>query len=162
VDVTLPVNVIGFSVNHLNQPDCSLYGMPGAKLGMRINFYEYYHIYLKNSSTSIIPSVMLQYQSKAYEVVVGASVRKGFKNAEADVKTTKYASVGLFYRVNDMFALNAMVQLSNYSLGVNYDFNVSKLTASSKSFGGLELALKINRPFQYSYKNSSKLIDKKI
>lgn len=158
-EATSVQNMFGVSVSHLNRPDVGLAG--SSALGMRINVYEYYHFYFKNSPLSIVPSVLFQYQLKAYEVILGANLRRAFKDA-VDPKKTKYASIGLFYRLQDMLAVNAMMELNNFSIGVNYDFNVSKLQTSSKSFGGLEISLKLNRPFNYSYKESSKLIDKKL
>lgn len=145
-----PQNVTGFSISHLNRPDYSLYGTSSQKLGMRINFYEYYHIYFANSPFSLVPSLLVQYQSKAYELVVGTYLRHAFKdNSE---KSSKYLSIGAFYRLQDMCALSCMIEMNQYSLGVNYDFNISRLITTSRSFGGLELSLKMNSPFQYAPK----------
>lgn len=140
-------NNVGFSISHLNRPDYSLYGMPKQRLNMRINFYEYYHFYFKNSSLSLIPSLLVQYQASAYEVIVGANVRKVFKES---VDSRQSLSVGLFYRLKDMCAVNCMVDLNKYSIGLNYDFNISKLIASSRSFGGLEISVKMKTPFKYA------------
>ena len=112
VEVTSPLNVIGFSVSHLNKPDYSLSGTSGQKLDMRINFYESYHFYFKNTPISVVPSVLFQYQASAYEVVLGASVKKAFKD-NADTKKSKYASLGLYYRLQDMCALNCILELNN-------------------------------------------------
>lgn len=159
VEQNLPLNVFGFSVSHLNQPNYSLYGSGGA-LGMRVNFYDYCNLYLANSPLSIVPSVLVQYQSKAYELVLGAALKRMFRDAN-DPKKTKSASVGVLYRMSDVCALNCMLEMNNFNFGINYDFNVSKLITSSRSFGGAELSLKMVNPFQYSYKNS-KLLEKKI
>lgn len=156
----LPLNVLGFSISHLNKPNYSLYNDGGDGLGMRINVYDYYHIYL-NNSLSVVPSVFLQYQSRAYEVIVGAALKRQFKDNN-DPKKSKYASIGVLYRVQDMCALNAVLEMGNYTIGLNYDFNVSSLTSSSRSFGGFEIALKFINPFQGSLKGTSKVIEKKI
>jgi len=151
-------NNMGISVSHLNRPDYSLYGMPDQRLNMRINFYEYYHLYLRNSSLSVIPSVLFQYQANAYELVLGASVRKAFKES-AD--TRQSLSLGLFYRLQDMCALTCMAELGKYSIGLNYDFNISKLMTTSRSFGGLEISVKMNNPFRYALA-SSKVMGKQF
>lgn len=145
-EVSSPKNIVGFSVSHLNRPDYSLYGMSGEQLNMRINFYEYYYINA-SSSVNVIPSVLVQYQGSAHEVVLGVNVRKAFKET---VDSRQALTVGLFYRFQDMCALNCMMEFNKINVGLNYDFNVSKLTTSSKSFGGLEVSVKMVNPFRYT------------
>jgi type IX secretion system PorP/SprF family membrane protein len=154
-EVGSPQNILGFSVAHLNRPEYSLYGS-GDVLGMRINFYETYYWHFRNSAFSMVPSVMLQYQSKAYEVILGTFLRKMYKEGDASSRG-RYIGLGAFYRLQDMCALSCFVELDNYSLGLNYDFNISKLVTSSRSFGGLEISLRMNSPFQYTYKSSGNI-----
>ena len=148
-DMNSPKNVIGFSVSHLNKPDFSLYGSNDQRMGMRINFYEQYHLNFDNSFYSLVPSIMVQYQLSAYEVIFGTYLKKSFKE-NADGKNTKHVSIGAFYRLRDMCALSCFFELNKYSIGVNYDFNISKLLNTSRSFGGLEISLKMNNPFKYA------------
>jgi len=158
-DMSLPRNMIGFSASHLNRPAYSLYGAD-VPLQMRFNFYEYYYLYFNNSDLSLVPSLLAQYQGNAYELIVGAQIRRRFKDIANPDKRSKYIGAGLFYRMGDVCAVNVMAEMSNYSLGINYDFNVSKLTSSSKSFGGLEISLKIVDPFRYSNKNAGTILEK--
>jgi type IX secretion system PorP/SprF family membrane protein len=167
VDGTTFKNMTGFSISHLNRPNYSLNSNGTDALGMRFSFYEYYHFYLKNYPISIIPSALVQYQAKAYEVVVGGYVRRAFKDSEKPAegeiaKTTKFLNVGLFYRFSDVCALNAMYEVGKYAITINYDFNVSKLVRSSKSFGGFEIGIKMRNPFIHTYKAPSKTFEKKI
>ncbi len=157
-DVTYVKNNLGFSVSHLNRPNYSLYENAGESLNMRINFYEYLRVNLENPSLSIIPSLLLQYQAKTYELVLGANLRKAFKES---AESKQAVSMGVFYRMNDMCALNGMLELNKFNIGLNYDFNVSKLMTSSRSFGGLEISLKMNNPFRY-VAPTSKTMDKQI
>lgn len=151
-------NNLGFSISHLNRPDYSLYGTPDERLNMRINFYEYYHHYLDNSSLSIIPSVLFQYQASAYELVLGANFRKAFKESP---DTRQAVSLGLFYRLQDMCAVSCMAEVGKFNVGLNYDFNISKLMTSSRSFGGLEISLKMSNPFRY-VAPTSKTMEKQL
>jgi type IX secretion system PorP/SprF family membrane protein len=157
-EMSAPKDMFGLSVSHLNKPNYSLYDLADDQLDMRFNFYGHHYFYLNNPNVSIIPSLLVQYQASAYELVLGASVRKRF--GEAGSQKYKAFQAGLFYRLQDMCAVNCMFELNNYSLGLNYDFNVSKLVASSRSFGGLEISLKMNNPFRYAYKNPGTILEK--
>ncbi|WP_317899826.1 PorP/SprF family type IX secretion system membrane protein [Aurantibacillus circumpalustris] len=157
-DISTPKNIVGFSINHLNKPNYSLYNTQA--LGIRINFHEQYYIDIKNTFYSLVPSIMVQYQSKAYEVIFGTYLRRSFRE-NAEGKGTKHLSFGAFYRLNDMCALSCLFELNKYTIGLNYDFNVSKLLKSSKSFGGLEITLKMNSPFKYS-NNETKAFNGKV
>lgn len=159
-DISTPKNVVGFSISHLNRPDYSLYGPNTQPLGMRFTVHEQYHIDIENTFYSLIPSIMVQYQLNAYEVIFGTSLRKSFRE-NAEGKGTKHISIGAYYRLQDMCALNCFLELNKYSVGLNYDFNISKLLKSSKSFGGIEITLKMNNPFKYS-NNETKTINNKV
>ena len=45
-----------------------------------------------------------------------------------------------------------MIEMANYAIGINYDFNISGLKTVSKSKGGIEISLRyVNlNPFQYA------------
>lgn len=146
-DASVTKNVIGFSASHLNKPDYSIFSNGSQPLAMRFNFYEYYHIYFGTSPYSLIPSVMLQYQASTYELVLGGQLRKVLKD-NGDTKQS--FCVGVFYRMQDMCALNCMIEMNKFSVGLNYDFNVSDLMTSSRSFGGLEVSVRMNSPFKYN------------
>lgn len=158
VEMNSPKNTFGFSASHLNKPNYSLVNNPDERLRMRFNFYEYHHIYIKNTDMSVVPSILVQYQGGAYEVVAGTYFRKRFKSDSryTGFKTTKYISLGFFYRIQDACAVNLMMELKNYSIAVNYDFNLSQLTPASKTKGGLEISLKVNDAFRHLYKGIGK------
>lgn len=156
VDNSLPQNIIGLSVAHLNRPDYSIYGASNQQLGLRINFYEYYHLYFRNPAYSMVPSIMVQYQSNAYEVIFGSYFRRMYKQG-TDSKTAKFLSLGLFYRLQDMCAVACLFELDKYTIGLNYDFNISKLVTTSRSFGGLEISVRMNTPFQHAFKSSGSI-----
>lgn len=157
-EMTSPKNTFGLSVAHLNMPAYSLTGSGGERLRMRFNFYEYHHIYFRNSNLSITPTLLVQYQGGAYEVVAGNYFRMRLQD---DARYTgyhksKYLSIGFFYRLKDACAMNVSMELKNYSLGINYDFNLSQLTPASKSQGGLEISFKVNDAFRHLYKGIGK------
>lgn len=157
-DINDPKNVIGISAAHLNRPRYSFYGMPDERLRMRFNLYEYHHFYFRDSPYSLIPSLMVQYQANAYEVVMGTFLRYRIKTDAriTGFKKSSSASLGLFYRVGDAMSLNGMFEMNRYTIGVAYDLNLSNLRVSTRMRGGVEIYLKLNDPFNYLYRGFSK------
>lgn len=157
-EMSSPKNTFGISASHLNRPGYSLTGNGSERLRMRFNFYEYHHIYFKNSNLSITPTLLVQYQGGAYEIVAGNYFRMRLKNDAryTGYNTSKYISIGFFYRLQDACAVNLALEMKNYSLGINYDFNISQLTPASRSLGGLEISLKVNDAFRHLYKGIGK------
>ena len=157
-EMTSPKNTFGLSVAHLNMPAYSLTGSGGERLRMRFNFYEYHHTYFRNSNLSLTPTLLIQYQGGAYEVVAGNYFRLRLRDDAryTGYHTSKYISLGFFYRLRDACAMNVMVEMKNYALGLNYDFNFSKLTPASKTLGGLEISLRVNDAFRHLYKGIGK------
>lgn len=157
-EMSSPKNTFGLSASHLNRPDYSIMGAGNERLKMKFNFYEYHHIYFKNSNLSITPTILAQYQGGAYEIIAGNYFRMRFKSDAryTGYNASKYISLGFFYRLKDACAMNLLVELKNYSFGVNYDFNISQLTPASKTRGGLEISLKVNDAFRHLYKGFGK------
>ncbi len=135
---------IGFSVNHIHQPDYSFYGGYKEPLQRKYVFHANALFGLSNSNVSIVPGLMFAAQGKATEMLIGTSVRY---RLQEDSRYTGFIqgaslSLGLFYRNRDATAVTAMFQFSNYSIGVAYDINISSLTEASNGRGGFELALR--------------------
>ena len=66
----------------------------------------------------------------------------------ASVKPMAF-SFGGFYRLKDAFIPQIMFEYGHYGIGASYDINLSSLTPTSKTKGGVELAIRYN--FNPSY-----------
>ncbi|MNE72998.1 hypothetical protein D3C80_1689810 [compost metagenome] len=53
-------------------------------------------------------------------------------------------ALGLFSRYKDAFIAKGYFQYHQFTLGMAYDFNLSRLTPVSKSRGGFEVFLRFN------------------
>ncbi|MBA2610554.1 MAG: PorP/SprF family type IX secretion system membrane protein [Bacteroidetes bacterium] len=142
---TEPSNTLGFSVAHINKPNYSFYKNSNERMLMRFNLYESFNYSFEGSRYSISPSLMLQYQGRATEAILGAMIhyRSGTDSYITGLKKTSVIGFGAYYRAKDAFALNAFFEVKKIIFGASYDINTSTLQKTSKSKGGLELFIKI-------------------
>ncbi|MEO6304638.1 MAG: PorP/SprF family type IX secretion system membrane protein [Bacteroidia bacterium] len=154
---TEPSNTLGFSVAHINKPNYSFYKSSSERMLMRFNLYESFNYCFNGSPYSISPSLMLQYQGGASEVILGAMLnyRIGGESYITGLRKTSAIGFGAYYRAKDAFALNAFAEVKKFMFGLSYDINTSTLQKTSKSKGGLEIFIKIKNT-SYLYKRFGK------
>jgi type IX secretion system PorP/SprF family membrane protein len=142
---TEPSNTLGLSVAHINKPNYSFYKNKNERLLMRFNLYESFNYCFNGSPYSISPSLMVQYQGRATEFILGAifNYKIGGESYITGIKKTTTIGVGGYYRVKDAFGLNAFADVKKFIFGVSYDINTSTLLKTSKGKGGLEIFIKI-------------------
>lgn len=157
-DISNPKNIFGISASHINRPSYSFFSYGDEKMSIRYNLYEYYHFYFKDSRISIIPSLLIQYQAKATEFVLGAILRykPNSDSKITGIKQSYAVSAGFFYRFEDAGVINLGLDYKRYSFGVAYDVNLSSLKTATKNKGGLEVYIKLNSNATYMYKGHSK------
>ncbi len=155
--VTEPVNICGLSAAHLNRPSYSFFNNSNERMKIRYNFYEYCHFYFEGSNFSIVPSLMLQRQGSANEIILGNMFCYKLSNDSyiTGIKQSTSLNMGVYYRFLDAVTLNAMIEYKKYLIGVSYDLNLSNLKQSSKAKGGLEVFFKLKNPFNFLYKGFS-------
>ncbi|MDX1652771.1 MAG: PorP/SprF family type IX secretion system membrane protein [Brumimicrobium sp.] len=138
----------GISAFHLNQPDYSFLTGGEDDLEMRYAGFLQSEFMLGDSKWALMPALYYQRQGGHQEiyggtyfkyVIANGSQRTGF----VEKFTLAY---GAFYRFGDAFVNKFLIEYSNYSLGVSYDFNVSSLTQASKGRGGIEFMLRFAMP----------------
>lgn len=147
---------IGASLTHLNQPSYSFFGTP-EKLYRKFIFHGTSLLGIKNTNYSLTPTFFYAKQGSASEFFFGTLVRYMLKE---DSKYTGYIkgstfSLGGYYRNKDAFIVAAAFEFANYTVGVSYDINISKLKAVSYGRGGLEITLRFLNPSPFLYSNAS-------
>ncbi len=140
---TEPSNTFGISVAHINKPKYSFYKNSNERLLMRFNLYESFN-YCFNGQNSISPSLMIQYQGRATEAILGAMFqhKSGTESYITGNKKTSTIGFGAYYRLKDAFALNAFAEVKKIMFGISYDINTSTLQKTTKGKGGLEIFIK--------------------
>lgn len=134
----------GFAIYHLNRPNYSFLNDEGDKLLMRMSLFANASIVFSNSMMGIDPAIYIQQQGASREIVFGSDYKFFFKEAS---KYTGFVnrssfSAGLYYRIKDAIITRAIIEFSNYAIGLSYDFNVSSLTEVSRGRGGAEIFLR--------------------
>ncbi len=138
---------IGVSLFNLTQPNESFFGRETklplrmyTHLGTRINITELFYL---------IPKVLIMNQKKFHEQTYALEAGYFMKGSAA------YVLGGVIFRAKDAMIATIGVKKEQFIIKVGYDFNISSLTAASKSKGGFELS------FTYIHKKQ-KPVDYKI
>lgn len=138
----------GVAVYHANRPQNTFLVNGEDDLAMRFSGFVHANFGIGGANWSLLPALYYNRQGGHQEVLGGtyarillreASKRTGFLEAFS-------MSYGLFYRLQDAFVAKFMMEYSNYSLGISYDFNASGLTAVSRGRGGVEFFLRFILP----------------
>lgn len=136
----------GLAVYHANQPSSSFISLPQDKLAMRISGFINSSFNIQNTPLSVQPAVYVQMQSKYSEIMFGTYLRYNIRESSHFTGSIKpvAAALGLFSRYKDAFVAKGYFQYHQFSVGLAYDFNLSRLTPVSKSRGGFEVFLRFN------------------
>jgi len=137
----------GVSVSHINRPKYSFVGSE-ERLPIKVTAFANSLISLSNSNVAIGPSLMYIRQNKASEVLLGTRVRFLLQQASkvTGFRGESAASIGVYYRHKDAIITSLQYEISNYMIGLSYDFNVSQLSPASNLRGGFELSLRYAAP----------------
>lgn len=133
----------GASVSHLSRPQIEFLG-GSDKLFMKIGLHYSAQIALgANSNTSFIPQLQFVQQGPARLINLGAGIK--FKMQERSHYTgyqnDRSFTIGGMYRMGDAVSAYARVDMGAIGAAINYDINVSKLTAASNGRGAMEFML---------------------
>jgi type IX secretion system PorP/SprF family membrane protein len=145
---------IGFSAYHINVPYYSFYGNTGENQYIRFVHHANFVVAVPQINSSIIPSYVIMMQGPSIEIVAGLMYRYIISDASVHTGTIKPMafSFGGYYRSLDAFIPQVLFEYDKYGLGVSYDVNLSNLTPTSKTKGGLEICLRYN--WNASYGNN--------
>lgn len=114
---------------------------------------------IKNTNLCIVPGFNFSVQGKAKEFLLGTSFRYITKENSKYTAYSKGAaiSLGLYYRSMDAFIPVLSIEFGQYTMGISYDINVSKLKTASSGRGGLELSIRFVSPNPFVYKSASRI-----
>ena len=94
-------------------------------LGTRVNITELLYV---------IPKVLIMQQKKFHEQTYAVEAGYFLKGSQA------YVLGGVIFRAKDAMIATLGVKKDAYLVKLAYDFNISSLTAASKSRGGFEIS----------------------
>lgn len=132
---------IGVGGWHLNRPNVGFFNTD--KLAMRFSVHGDGLIGLGNTPLALVPSVLYQRQI-TNEILFGSLIRYTVKESSryTGFVTSSSVAIGGYLRNRDSFAIAAQMQWSNYSLGINYDINISGLRTATNGRGGFEISFR--------------------
>jgi type IX secretion system PorP/SprF family membrane protein len=151
---------IGIAVYHINKPYESFLSNSGIKLYMKYVLHGNFLFGIPHTNIGIAPTYIMQLQGPSKELLFGTVVKYYIKDNSIYTGIIKRSSVnlGVFYRYKDAAIISfSYDNKEQFSIGISYDINLSKLTNASKLSGGPEITLKINASNPYLYQKRSKV-----
>ena len=147
----------GVGFFHVNRPKYSFYGS-AENLSMRTVGYANSLVRFTNSNFSLVPGFIYSMQGKSKELFLGTMFRYTFKG-DANLGYVKGSaiSLGAHYRNKDAVIPVLIFEFSQYSIGLSYDVNISKLKTASKGLGGFEISLRFVNPNPFRPKSASSI-----
>lgn len=137
---------IGVSVFHINKPVYTLNSNTDSKLPMRLVLHGDMTFAL-HEDLYIFPNFNVNIQNKQHEILIGSLFQYRLKSASKITGFSKEwtASAGLDLRITnllDAIIPQVYVGIEDFSLGLSYDINVSKLNYASYYRGGFEISIR--------------------
>ena len=128
----------------MTQPSSSFVSLKNDRLHMRISGFINSSFNIPRTQLAVQPAIYYQHQGKNFQAMFGTYLRYNIREASHMTGRVKgvAAALGLFSRYNDAFIAKGYIQFHQYTVGMAYDFNLSRLTPVSKSRGGFELFLR--------------------
>jgi len=151
---------VGISAYHLTQPKIGIINADD-NLPMKLTFHASKEFDIPKTSLGYVLSLYASSQRTARELNVGFLIRKNY--GVVSKYTGYYKNVSLYlggyYRFGDAaIAMVKMKMYQKYTVGLSYDFNISKLLAASNLRGGPELSFSYTGTiFRYNISNPKSL-----
>lgn len=142
-------SAIGFSVHHFTSPNTSI-NTGVDKLHPKFGFqWNMAYRHDERGNISILPSLMAAQQGASLLINGGVNIKIDLQESSRYTNYQNYRAVyfGAFYRLRDAAYLTFRFDLANFSLGLAYDVNISKLTPASKTVGAVEFLLQYRGAF---------------
>ena len=124
----------GFSVGHINQPkDPSLSASYESTLPLRYTLHGGVNVYLSDKA-HLVPNFLVMQQGNIRESMIGGYVQMSV-NPSTDI------SGGVNYRIEDALYPYLGITYSDFTFGLSYDVNTTKLGQLVKGTSSFELSL---------------------
>ena len=127
----------GISFYNLNNSKQSYFNDNLVRLDLRSAIHSML-IWNYNKNLIFSPSLLWLVQGKHKEFIIGTSGEYIFENF---MQTFRSVYAGISYRGNDALLINGGYKFNNWQIGLNYDFNLSKLVPASIYRGGFEISI---------------------
>ena len=146
--------VTGVAAYHLNRPTYSFLNDSAERLLMRVSSFVNASIAFPDKKIAIEPGAYFQIQGPSRELFFGSDL-KYFLNTSSEATNfvrSNSVSAGVYYRLGDAIITRAAFNYGDFSVGMSYDFNASKLTDVTRGRGGAEIFLSwsLGQSFQNS------------
>jgi type IX secretion system PorP/SprF family membrane protein len=132
---------LGFSILNINQPVETFFGSEN-KLKSRYVITAG-NEWSRNDRSVIHPRVLFMEQTKANDFMVGATITRKSKEAEAKISAISYGAFirNSFNSRTDAVALVAGFRYDLFDVGFSYDINVSEAKTVTRHHGAFELSV---------------------
>lgn len=149
---------VGISVFHINKPDFTYDPKGNSKLPRRFLLHGSALFSTQQSNLYWYPNMNLMFQGKQHEIYVGSLWKWVLSSGSKNTGFLAEASItgGMNIRVTnviDALVPQLYIGAYNFSVGLSYDINVSKLNAASQYRGGFEISLRYTNPDAYIHRN---------
>lgn len=129
--------VAGFGLFNIPQMKQSLYGDDLIKRDRRFIIHAN-ATYKLNFEWDIQPGIFMQFQGDYKEIIFGSNARYIIKDKQGEF-IAPYG--GIWFRNRDAAYMVVGMYYNDWTAGISYDFNVSKLVPASNVRGGLEISV---------------------
>ena len=149
---------IGLSVFHINKPHYSFHENGGSRLPMRVVLNGSALFATKQTNVYWYPNFTLVMQGSQHEIYMGSLWKYAFQSGSKNTGFSSEVSVAGGMNVRITNVLDAIVPqvffgAYNFSVGLSYDVNISKLHMASNYRGGFEFSLRFTSPDAYIHRN---------
>jgi type IX secretion system PorP/SprF family membrane protein len=133
----------GISVFHFNQPAYS-FDNTGDKLLTKYVAHGNCLLSLPGSYFALNPGFFYYKQGPSQQLFIGTMIRYDVAQASKYTGNLKGAGayLGVYLRAKDALVISSMFELSDFTIGLSYDANLSNLRPASSGRGGFELSIK--------------------
>jgi len=119
------------------------------KLYRKLNLHGQGEFKLEATGVTIVPAFAAFLQGPNKEIIFGSNFRFLLKGAS---RSTSYFdeitfSIGTYFRTSDAIIINALFDLSGFSVGASYDMNISNLNTATRGVGAMEFFLRYRMQF---------------
>ena len=144
---------IGLACFHINQPQLSYFADNSTYMHRRISAQLSYMFPAKYyDNISLNPQLLLQHQHNYNEILAGGDIIVNLNNT---FFTDQVVSAGIYLRNLDAIVICPKYKYNDFTAGIAYDVNISKLSKVSNTYGAVELWLSYSfNPIYYKQKTT--------
>lgn len=150
--------IIGLSAYNLNRPNNSFLSDSEERLERRFSFSATGDFGMRQTKLTLMPSIFYHRQGKFQELLFGSyiSYHVRAKTQYLGDSNPINLGVGVHCRLGDALIANVILDWSDFTMGMSYDFNYSSLQQSTRIQGGTEFffMFKINSGNSRSFKGN--------